>query len=207
MKQIIIIFSVLILSSCCKSSLIETIKFSESDLSVNPYSGSEELRFIDDSSNIIIYNNGSRKINEKEVNECNGGCCDYYLVEMHDNTYFNSSYKESDLQVTILNMFDVSTGNQGSPVIHFSWNYYEIKPYVTGTSFGGLSVDSMQKEPEEIGIYKDSLMLRNIKYYKIYTLPGNCAYPERLHGDTLYYSITQGIIGIKFSDGNLMVKQ
>jgi hypothetical protein len=73
MKQIIIIiFSIFIISSCCKSSLIDTIKFTESDLSVNPYLGSEELKFIDDSNNIIIYNNGSRKINKQEVNECNG---------------------------------------------------------------------------------------------------------------------------------------
>ncbi len=208
MKQIIIIiFSIFIISSCCKSSLIDTIKFTESDLSVNPYSGSEELKFIDDSNNIIIYNNGSRKINEQEVNECNGGCCDYYLVEMGDNTSFKSSYMESDLNVNILNNFNGHTGTQGIPTIYFSWNYYEITPYVTGTSFGGLPVDSMQQYAEVAGIYKDSLMLRNIRYYKIYTLPGNCPYPDRLHGDTLYYSSTQGIIGLKFSDGNLWVIQ
>lgn len=208
MKQIIIIiFSVLTLSSCCKSRLIDTIKFTESDLSVNPYSGSEELRFIDDSNKIIVYNNGSRKVNVLEVNECSGGCCDYYLVEMGNNTSFKSSYKESDLNVNILNNFNGHTGTQGIPTINFSWNYYEIKPNVTGTSFGGLPVDSMQQYAEVAGIYKDSLMLRNIRYYKIYTLPGNCPYPDRLHGDTLYFSTTQGIIGLKFSDGNLWVKQ
>jgi len=199
-KTILLIF---ILSSCCKSSLIDTIRFSESDLQVNPYTGNETLEFIDDNNNIITYNNGYRRINQEEVEECDGGCCDYYLVERFDNTFFESTYMESNLQVIINNPFDKYRGTSATPSMYFAWDYYEIKPYVTSTNFGSLPVDSMKQAAIEEEIFKDSLILRDNKYYNIYTLPGRCTYEDRLYGDTLFFSESEGIIGIRFTDGNL----
>ena len=194
---------ILIISSCCKSNLIDTIRFSDSDLIVNPYTGNEILKFIDDTGSIITYNNGYRKTSEEEIEECDGGCCDHYLIERFNKTFFESSFMQSNLQIIISNSFDKYTSNTDVPTIHFVWDYYEIKPYVTGTRFGSLPVDSMQQVANAEGVFKDSLILRNQKYYNIYTLPGRCSYEERLYGDTLFYSESEGIIGIKFTDGNL----
>lgn len=206
MRPLAYLAFILFLSSCCKSELIQTIRFSEEDLGVNPYSGNEELRFIDNNNNVIVYKNGYRTINQGEINECDGGCCDYYLVEISDNTLFESVYKKSNIQVIISNVFDKHTGIREMPIIHFAWHYYEIEPYVTGTSFGGLPVDSMQEKAIEYGIYRDSIMVRNKIYYEIYEFPGESPYPDRLHGDILYYSIKEGVIGLKFSDGNLWTR-
>jgi len=173
---------------------------------VNPYTGNETLKFVDDSSNIITYNNGYRRTSEEEVEECKGGCCDHYRVERFNQTVYESSYKQSNLQLIISNSFDIYTGNKGVPAMHFNWDYYEIKPYVTGTTFGSLPVDSMQQAAITEGVFKDSLILRDQKYYNIYTLPGRCSYEDRLFGDTLFYSESEGIIGIKFTDGNLWTK-
>ncbi len=203
-KKATFILLTIIVSSCCKSSLIDIISFSESDLKVNPYTGNEILKFVDDSSNIIIYENGYRRINQQEEKECSGGCCDYYLVDMSDNTYFKSTYLESNLQVVILNSFDRYSGNSESPTIHFVWDYYEIKPNVTSTSFGGmLRVDSMRQIATDSGWFHNSFILRGKQYDDVYAIPGYCPYPGRLKGDSLYFSETEGIIGIKFSDGNL----
>ncbi len=202
--KVAIILLAIVVSSCCKSSLIDIISFSESDLKVNPYIGNEILKFIDDSSNVIVYENGYRRINQQEERECNGGCCDYYLVDRSDNTYYESTYLESNLQVVILNSFDRYSGNAESPTIHFVWDYYEIKPNSTSTSFGGmLSVDSMRQIAIDSSWFLNSIVLRGKEYFDIYAIPGHCSYPDRLHGDSLYYSETEGIVGIKFSDGNL----
>ena len=70
-----------------------------------------------------------------------------------------------------------------------------------------------QKSPKDVlsnfryaYIFKDSLMLRDNKYYQVFTLPGVCSSPERLHPDTLFYTKTEGVIGLKFTDGNLWTK-
>jgi len=75
-----------------------------------------------------------------------------------------------------------------------------------GITFGSLLVDSMQQAGIEQGIFKDSLLLRDQKYYNIYVFPGRCSYEDRLFGDTLFYSESEGIVGLKFTDGNLWTK-
>lgn len=207
-----LIFLTTVISSCikprkCDSELINTVNLTEDELSVNPYNGNEQLSFCDDNGNIIIYKNGHRSLNTQEIDECDEGCCDYYLVESSDNTFFESNYKESNLQVIISNNFNNYTGVKKTPYIHFAWDYYEIQPYVTGTSFGGLSVDSMKEKGIELGIFRDSIILRGIKFYNIFEFDSYCPYSDRLHGDKLYYSETDGVIGLKFSDGNLWIKQ
>ncbi len=205
MKTLVYFILILVLSSCCKPKLIDTIRFTEDELSVNPYNGSEKLVFVDNNGITITYDNGWRRINTMEIDECDGGCCDYYLVECYDNTLFESTYMKSNLHVIISNSFDKYLGIKGTPFIHFAWDYYEILPYVTVTSFGSLPVDSMKEKGIEYGIFKDSLILRQKMFYEVFTFPGNCPYSDRLHGDTLYFTKTQGIIGLKFSDGNLWV--
>ncbi len=206
-SKIVIILLAIIVSSCCKSRLVDVISFKESDLKVNPYTGNETLKFVDDSSNIIVYDNGYRRINQEKVSECYEGCCDYYLVDISDNTYFSGDFLESNLQVVIRSAFDRNTGENESPDIHFVWDYYEVKPNVTSTTFGWLlPVDSMRQVAVDSGWFHNSLILRGKPYSEVYAIPGYCPYPERLHGDSLYYSEIEGILGIKFSDGNLWTK-
>lgn len=202
MKNSVYLLLFLLLSSCC-GSLIAVIPLTEDELAVDPYSGHETLTFIDNNGYPIIYDNGNRKINTQVIEECDGGfCCDYYKIE-HSYTYFESWYKQSDLQVIISNHFDMSTGRKETPEIHFTWNYYE--DLFTATSFMRLPVNAMEEKAIENGVFLDSLKLRQKTFYNVFTLPGHCYNPERLHADTLYYTKSQGIIGLKLSNGNLWV--
>jgi len=195
---------VMLLSSCCKSNLIESYNFSDSDGLIVPYTGLESIKFIDDSNNTVSYGNGYRKIIQEEMDQCDGGCCDYYLVERYDLTYFESNFMESNLQVSITNNFNVNMGAPISPpTISFRWDYYEIGPYVTSTWFNSLPVVNMNKVAIDRGMFLDSLTLYNTMYYKIYTFKGETAYPERLYVDSLFYSESEGVVGMKFSNGNL----
>lgn len=206
MKNLTFILLAFLVASCCKSDLIDTIRFSESDLLVNPYTGNETLRFIDDSSNIVTYDNGNRKIRLEEFPECDGGCCDYYLVESFDNTYFESAYLQSNLQIIISNTFDRFNGIQGIPNIFLAWVYYDNYPNPTYTNYPGLPVNKMEETAVDKDIFKDSLMLRDITYHKVFTFPGTCSDTGRLYPDTLFYTETDGVVGLKFSDGNLWTK-
>lgn len=203
MKFLAFILMSLTIVSCCKTKQIGTIRFSEADLNVNPYTGNETIQFVDDSSNLIIYDNGNRSIFMQESPQCDGGCCDYYLVESSDNTYFESSHLLSNLQITINNQFDRFNGNQYPPIISFAWVYYEEYPNPTYTNYATLPVDQMEEVAIDQHIFKDSLRLHDITYYQVFTLPGICTSPERLHADTLFFTKAEGVIGLKFTDGNL----
>jgi hypothetical protein len=195
------------LSSCvCKNKVIDEIEFTSNDLRVNPYQGNEVLKFIDDNNNTITYTGQFRNISTEKYDGCIECCEDYYNVERVENTYFTSDYMESNLQVNIVMNFDIYT-KERRPSIFFAWDYYEIKPYATATTFIQLPIDSMKQKAIEYGIYRDSITLRDKIFYGIYASPGQTTYSERLHGDTLYYSINEGIIGLKFSDGNLWIKK
>jgi hypothetical protein len=212
MKALTYFISLIILSSCCfDTDLIDTIRFTETELAVNPYTGNEELKFVDSSGIIITYNNGERNIKFEEVSECKEGCCDYYNVETFENTRFKSVYKkESDFNIIISSDFDEYYGKKINPNIHFVWQYRKTKPLPTfiSTSFGGLPLDSIKEKGIEYGMYKDSILLKSRMYYDIFTLPGYCYIDsDSLHGDTLYYSIKEGIVGLMLSDGNLLLKQ
>ncbi len=207
MKNSIFLILLLFISSCCDSDLINTISFTQDELAVNPYNGSEVLIFKDDSGKTITYSNGYRRSTTEKVSECDGGCCDYYNLVRNNIALFESTYMESNLQVIIVNDFDKYTGTKGSPLISFAWCYYENTPLGVVTSFGGLPVDSVKEKALAKGWYRDTIYLRNRLFYDVISLPGNCSKPDKLHGDTIYFSETEGIVGLRFSDGNLWVIQ
>lgn len=203
MKVLTFVLLVFALTSCCKSKQKDIIRLSESDLSVNPYTGNETLEFIDDSSHIIKYNNGDRSSTMEELGECDGGCCDYYLIETSNNTHFESEYLQSNLEITIINQFDRYNGKQNVPILSFTWAYKEVYENTTYSNYAILPVDSMEVVAINQEIFEDSLLIRNTMYYQVFTLPGICSSEDRLFADTLFYTKIDGVIGLKFTDGNL----
>ncbi len=203
MKTLTFVLLVFALASCCKSKQKDIIRLSQSDLSVNLYTGNEILEFIDDSSQIITYNSGVRSSTMEELGECYGGCCDYYLVETSNNTHFESEYLQSNLEITITNQFYRYTGKQFVPILSFTWAYKEVYENTTYSNYAILPVDSIEVVATNQEIFKDSLIIRNTMYYQVFTLPGICSGEDRLFADTLFYTKTDGIIGLKFTDGNL----
>ena len=203
-KILILVIVITSFSSCCKSDLKGTFNFSESDGLVIPYTGTDTLKYIDDTNSIITYNNCSRIIIQEALEECYGGCCDYYDGEHFDLTYFESTYMTSNLQASITNNFDIDLGKpDGPPTISFRWDYYEIEPYVTSTYFDELPVTTMKETAIERGMFRDSITLHNTRFYNIYTFKGETIYTDRLYADSLFYSKSEGVVGIKFSNGNL----
>jgi len=145
MKTLTYLILLLALTSCCRSKLIATIEFTGDELAVNPYTGSEKLMFVDNNGNTVTYDNGHRKTNLQEMNECKEGCCDYYMVESSDNTYYESPYLKSNLQVVISNNFDMDSGER-DPLISFAWHNYENELDVTGTNFCFFTIDSLKEK-------------------------------------------------------------
>lgn len=195
----------LFLTAClCKEEVIETIRFTDEQSQVNPYQGNEMLIFQDGDGNSVSYLGQSRKVDIREYKSCKNCCEDYYAVEWVDNTKFESDFLNSDLQVVLSMNFDVHS-LETHPEVHFSWNYYETGSTVRGTTFQAFPINGMQSYAKENGQFSDSLMLRGRTFHDVYSSPGSSIYPDKLHGDTLYYTQNEGIVGLKLSDGRLFV--
>lgn len=204
-KFSLILLVILTTSSCCNRDLLAYIEFPLENLDFIPYDGSEELKFIDNNEEEIIYSGGGRETDIDNIDDCKGGCCDYYIVETLNRTSFYSDFMESNFQLIIYNGYNLNTGKYESFWTRFSWLHYDVEPYVTATSYKSLPIDSTKAYGINEGIYADSISLRGHVFNEIYILQAYPSYPERLYPDTLYYSISEGIVGLSFSDGNLWV--
>lgn len=208
MKPIISIILVsLILSSCCKPRFLGELKFSRDELSVNPYSGNEELRFIDDSANVIMFHYGNRLIIQEEYRENETvECSDYYLVEDTDKTRFLDYQSETEINIIIRNQTDPFNGPRIPPVLGFSYVDKSADPDLI-INFKGLPVDSIDNSVVKNDFFRDTMTLRTRTFHDIFIMPGSRPSPVYEDGDTLYFTRAEGVVALKFRNGKLYTKQ
>lgn len=197
----------LFLSSCCKSRFLGELKFSRDELSIHPYTGNEELRFVDDSSNVILFHYGHRVTTQAEYKENQGvDCSDYYLVEDNDKTYFYGNDIQTQINIQITNQTNPFSGPRKSPILNFSYEDKTVDPDLQIT-FKGLPVDSIEKLTIKTEFFRDSLTLRSRTFHDIFIMPGTRPLPMYENGDTLYFTRAEGIVALKFKDGQMLTKQ
>ena len=205
MKSFFSILLFLVLYSCCREKCIETISFSESELAVNPYNGNETITFIDSTGNTMIFGDGYRRTSQNKISQCDGGCCDYYYLESPNLTVFTSSFDNSSLQICIYRSFNQYTGTRGDAEISIKW--INETSHDASSRFYVLPINTMKSDAISQSFFYDSLSLLNRTYYNVYALPGNTIDTNSLHGKTLYYTTSEGIVGMKLSNGTTIRKQ
>lgn len=195
-----------IFSGCCDNKELGRINFKQSELEVNPYKGNETLNFIDNKNNVITFAGHSRRINTNRMDGCAECCQDYYTVQSSDNTLFSSEYLNSQISVNLVNNFD-EFSLKTNPSISFSWSDHPNQEKIENIIFLALPIHNVVDSASTLNLYHDTLRLRNKTFHKIIASPVSINFSDRLHPDTIFYSVTEGFVGIKFSDGNLLVKE
>jgi hypothetical protein len=194
-----------LISSCCDNKELGQVNFKQTELDINPYKGNEILSFNDNIGKIITYKGNSRVISTYRSDGCADCCQDYYTIQGSDNTLFSSDYLNSQLSVNlVMNIVD-STLNT-NPDITFSWSDSPSQLSILNMSFTRFPIKALKDSAVSWNLYNESLKLREKTFNKVYTAIGEYD-GDRLHPDSLYFTTSGGIIGIKFSDGNLFVIQ
>jgi hypothetical protein len=210
MKFIRILLSLLYLllcfASCCDKKELGRINFQQSDLSVNPYIGNETLSFADNNGNIIIFNGNWRKTNTTRTDGCADCCQDYYTIQSSDNTTFSSVFLNSQLSVDLLINYN-EFNHKTNPSLTFSWSDHPNQSSIENISFSNFPIINIQDTAERWNLYHDVLILRDKTFHQVYTAVVSNYSNDRLHPDSLYSTIAEGIVGIKLSDNNTLVKQ
>jgi len=196
----------LLISSCCDNKELGRINFQQSELEVNPYKGDETLNFADNNGTILTFKGNRRNTNTTRTDGCADCCQDYYTVQSSDNTTFSSDFLNSQLSVNLVLNFDEFT-HKTNPNLSFSWSDHPNQSSIANISFTGFPIHNMQDTAANRNLYREVLTLRDKTFHQVYTAVGNNYSNDRLHPDSLYYTITEGIVGIKFSDNNTLVKQ
>ena len=197
---------ILLISSCCDNKELGRINFQQTDLEVNHYKGNETLRFTDNNGNIITFNGNWRKTNTIRTDGCADCCQDYYTVQSSDNTVFSSEYLNSMISVNIANNFDEFT-LKTNPSINFSWSDHPNQEKIENISYIAFPVNNFEDSARSWNLYFENLNLRNKTFHNVIASVVSVNFSERVYPDSLFYSISEGFVGIKFSDGNLLVKQ
>lgn len=200
------LISIIVFSSCCKSEFRGEQKFSIEEKSVNPYSGFEDVRFVDDTGKVIFFTYGRRTVLLKEFPENEGiSCSDYFIVEEEDRTTYRCLNPSSILTISIHNNTNPFTNDRNPAILTISYENTTYNPSFYQT-YGNISVDTLLNGFES-GIFKKNLHLRDKDFENVFVLPGRLYYQNTEDRDTLFYSIREGLLGIKFIDGDLWIKQ
>jgi|GEM_PF-2482519 len=197
----------ILLSSCCKSEYRGELKFSKSDLQANPYSGIEDLRFVDDTGKVILFGNGRRNIVESEYFEHQGiSCSDYCVVQAEDKTIFQSADPRSMITILIRNQTNPFNSERISPVLTINFIDQTVNPPFD-YYFANVSVDSVMGDNTKGQPFYDSLTLGGRTFRNVYAFPGKYEYLDNSVRDTVFYSTAVGIIGFRFVNGKNWILQ
>jgi hypothetical protein len=205
----------LMLTQChkkeCNMESLGNITFTETDLSIIPYTGLEELIFRDSLGDSVIYNSGIRFSNydnyvyenfdPQNIADCWG---DYYKTEQNF-TYFYKPANGIGVEVSI------AVGNpfkDTNNYIYIGITYTKTQSWSFGCAF---VFDSLKLSNTatplygngSIAGYYDSIAIGPDMYYSVYSLVQNT---DPLHSEnlkTVYYSISKGIVGFKTEEGHL----
>jgi hypothetical protein len=204
MKKIIFILiiaglCIFIFKQCKKDSCLGTLKFSDEIINSIPYHGGEHLVFRDslgDSTTFIIENPIYSFIKRTELNNN-----DYYMIEScvisPINIYFqfNLDPYESPNQI----VFRIAS---------FCFNNHSEIKYFFGGEWKYESGKLYQSEPASKITYNDSITIINKTFYSVYDLEGYAYNGDstEVYSD-IYYSIQQGIVGVKTMNGNGKVRR
>ena len=196
------------MTCCCDSHMIEDLRFSTSDLTINPYVENNQLSLIDQTGNSFLVTIQSRSRNVGQIYPYH----DYDNPNKCKGNYFNSERDETNtistgpwyFQITL--SFDYSFNN---PVYDKSIEIDVIHPKAYSVSsmtfslahFNGDTIFAKHPSFDTVYIYHDSLTLGPRTYFKVYEFVLHSSLRNDEWATNLYYTIKEGVIGFNTNTG------
>ena len=200
-----------ILISCqkdCQSNLLGSIRFSQTDLNIIPYKGNEKLIYVASPGHQLVFN-GSDRISHFGVEG------NQYVEFPESNDYCPGNYyyteKNSiDFYGTVSGSWFWFDMGMSSPFTHPIRKYVGMNITVLDSIYwvfaNGYSFDSLKlyyNPPYGIIPLNDSVLIGSKVFYKVYVLhSGMNLHSARVGNlETVFYSITEGIVGFRNEHG------
>ncbi len=204
-----LLLCILIFNQCKKrelGKLLGTYSFTQQDLKIVPYSGGEILTLVDSLGDTIHYNIQTPKYTDSikvynfdhEITPDNIDYEDYYYVEEaqifdHDGAFLIELHFTSPFETPLLKLFYIETHIKSHPEI----NSFEC----TSCEFDN---GNLYQFSDPL-FYNDSITLVNHKFYYVYRLTSTNfdAGSSTENIQFLYYSVNQGLVGLRTTTGHI----
>ena len=213
---LIALFSVyiLIFNSCkkCVQNNLGTVTFTQTELQIVPYTGTETLMFLDSLGDSLTFKGNGRRDYGFQWFQCPQGDCpgaggeddcrgNYYFTEENITAFYsNKSYIYRVIQLyfsmdqgttfhqNIKKNFSIEVGFYDKKYWDFDWGY-NIDGLKLSTSNGGnLS-------------FKDSIIVGPKKFYSVYVLEQISTSSSYANLQYVYYTFKEGVVGFKEQGG------
>jgi hypothetical protein len=199
----------------CKQEELPDKKFTQQEQAIIPYAGSETLTFKDSSGDSVCYT-GQGRISTMNLNhevmdwdgeECQG---DYRQIES-----VSLNYKGTNSDTTIgfrMRFYHAFNDYENDKIFSLSISY--STPNMENIFYGSFSfelntlinnIHGQLPLQSYISAFHDTLTILNKKYYSVYELTWDTSniLPQYQHlfVSSVYYSISQGLVGYKKTTG------
>lgn len=209
MKPILLFLTVgLLLSACCDSKYLGEILLSQDQKVVNPYVAADSIVFTDENNDSIVFFVQWRKVelNHLEDGGCADCCADFCNAET-DQTWITADGISSSFGILLYFPYPFDPWPNKEPAVSFNFARSNSTGNPVNVSFPELPINALDSFAAAEGFLRDTLILGTKSFVHVLALPGYCYYTDSLYCDTLYYNVSEGVVGFRMSDGNLLVKQ
>ena len=188
----------------CESNDLGTVKFTDEDLKIVPYKGTETLTFKDSLGNSLTYGGGGR-LSEFFINhenpsdyECPGN---YFYSENNTLKFIQGSYVNIQIILSMDkgSLFFKNINKYISFLIEYQEGSIHWVFYNRVFNFDALKINNSLDTTVHI-LHKDSLLIGPKKFLSVYQLNQKNAPSGAKNLQYVYYTIKEGIVGFKTED-------
>jgi len=210
------ILLLLVISSCnkCVQHEIATLKFSQNDLSINPYSGNEILIFKNLNNDSIVLAKASRgtegytryQIDYEEAKEYHHNCQGDYFTSETNWTEFGTIPDDSITSVRINLDFNYTLNNPTSDknIWLFFYHGNDNSGFWGNYKFNNDSIINYSKKTDSIVAYHTQINIGPKVFNNVYELYAHNEDDRNQEWFSIaYYSIKEGFCGVKSNFGKV----
>ena len=206
----ILLLSLLIiqlLTSCqksCQSVLLASFRFSQEDLDIVPYEGHDTLVFVSSAGHTITFKAygriahfGQQGYEYVEFPRSDDYCPgNYYYTEENRMEFYGS------VSGSWLNFYQQMSNPFAPPVIKYLGISMTVRDSIYWSFSSSYRFDSLKlyedKPPYPIIPVHDNVLIGSQVYHQVYVLPSRyTSHVPTGNLDTLYYSLTEGVLGFR----------
>ena len=208
-------YSLSFLTSCkkkCTQDLVGHSILTGGDRSINPYLGSENVKFKTTNGDSFSFTNGLREFGSKTEYEFDawqaeelGGCRGNYVYNDYDICTFNSQNDSQKIEIYLTNSYIFGVPTEGKQIrFLFDTKEKNITHFLALFNFSNDTLFNTVNKFASIISYHDTIGIGPKTFFKVYELYAFNTDARNIEWyKTAYYSLVEGFVGVRSNLGKL----
>jgi hypothetical protein len=218
MKTILILITILLVTliGChkkyeCNQHFLADLSFTDEELAINPYSGNEVLKYTSEDGALIEFPVGSRTIKRSTTYEIDfetaridfDGCQGDFYYSEGDLLYKYDTIKKTFFTIMLVFLYQIEhpTNEKGIDIFFTFYDNNHLN-FDGHYNFNTDTIYNRIGSRDSVINYHSQFILGGNTFFKVYELSGHhLDTKDTAWISTIYYSVTDGLLGFKSSYG------